>query len=76
MENNKYYLISYSYNDKDYGLRNAMETTEEDVFDWILGMINFDKNRRKEDPKRYTNFVLLNFWEISKEQYEKMAKVI
>ena len=72
MENEKYYLISYSFEDFERGLFNAMILTEEDPIDWILGSVAFERGRNKKDFKRCYNFVLLNYWELTKEQYHRM----
>jgi hypothetical protein len=69
----KHYLISYSYKDSRFEVQNAMYLTKKNPFDWILETVKKDYARKE---RHFENYVLLNFWEITKKQYEEMDGTI
>jgi len=72
----KYYLVSYSYKDSTFKVQNANAVIDKNPFDWLLYRVERDYERNQKEKKHFENYVLLNFWELTKEQYDKMKGTI
>lgn len=68
----KFYLVAYSYVDEDFGLQHWNDPICENPFDWIISMRQTNRFEHKNGRKRHSNFVLLNYWEITEEEFDKL----
>ena len=64
----KYYLISYSYVERDCGVLFDNIIERQHPIDWINYMKKFEETMDKKEY-RFSKFNLINFWEITEEQF-------
>jgi len=75
-ETKKYYLVTYSWRDSTFKVLTANAVIDKNPFDWLLYRVERDYERHQKEKKHFENYVLLNFWELTKDQYDKMDGTI